>query len=144
MRHPCAKVLAGTLVESTSKAWKVYAAPWVSDCGGRLPSATNWALILLTIAGDNLTKTTRGKDGTERTHRLRPRKWFWCTPTDGGYRLQVLYGHRPLRLHQDNATVICADLEGVQEALQAVAQAVVLAGELDAALQAAQEARRGQ
>lgn len=87
-----------------------------------------------------MTKTVRNKDGTESIKNLRPRRWFFMAP-DGGLRLQVLHGHKPIPLNAEGATTIVAgDLDGVEAALTVVAEAVNR-GDLDSALEAARAAR---
>lgn len=87
-----------------------------------------------------MSKTVRNKDGSETVKNLRPRRWFFMAP-DGGLRLQVLHGHKPVPLNAEGATTIVAgDLDGVEAALTAVAEAINR-GDLDAALEAARAAR---
>ncbi|NFV81910.1 hypothetical protein [Magnetospirillum aberrantis] len=84
----------------------------------------------------NLTKTITGKDGGERVQRLRPRKWYWRSP-QGHICLEVFYGHRALPLHDGKTVVACPNLDALEAALIVIAESV-MAGELDAALGAAQ------
>lgn len=84
----------------------------------------------------SLTKTVAGKDGRERLQRLRPRKWFWRSP-QGHICLEVFYGHRALPLHEGKTVVMCPDLDALEATLAVIAESV-MAGELDAALGAAQ------
>lgn len=80
----------------------------------------------------NQMKTVPTKDGGERIKRLRPRKWFWCSP-QGHLCLEVFYGHQALPLHDGKTVVMCADLDAVESALAVIADSV-MRGELDSAL----------
>lgn len=61
----------------------------------------------------------------------RPRRWWYVSPTDGGLRLNILYGHRPVPLRDGRTTIVCDGLGGVLTALGVVANHI---HELDAGL----------
>ncbi len=87
----------------------------------------------------NMTKVVT-KNGVETTRKLRPRRWFFKSPTTGEWLVQVLVGHKPLVIRDGMTSIVAGDLDAVEATLNLVAQAVQ-ANELDTALSAAIAAR---
>ncbi|AVM74878.1 hypothetical protein [Magnetospirillum gryphiswaldense] len=81
-----------------------------------------------------LPRSAKRHDASNR----RPRRWWFVSPTDGGLRLNILYGHRPVALRDGLTTIVCDGLDGVVAALGVVAANI---HELDAGLASVISAR---
>ncbi|HLO78392.1 MAG TPA: DUF6641 family protein [Magnetospirillum sp.] len=92
----------------------------------------------------NLVKTVLVADDqgnkTELVVPRKPRRWFF-KQTTGQYALEVLYAGQPVVIANGKTAIHAGDHDGVEHALQVVADAVQ-AGELDSALSAIRAKRK--
>jgi hypothetical protein len=71
---------------------------------------------------------------------LKPRKWFWRNP-QGAYIVEVLFSNHPLALDGKNTAIDAGDLNGVEQVLSLISDAVAN-GELDKAITEAKSKRK--
>lgn len=88
----------------------------------------------------DITKVVKAKDGSEASKKLRPRRWFFKSATSNDWLLNILVGHKPIALREGMTSIAAGNLDGVDSALNIIAQAIQ-AGEMDGILTAASAAR---
>ena len=87
-------------------------------------------------------RRVRAEDGTSKVQAVARKVRAWYFAQDGGYYVQCRYGARPLLLNATNNAVFVNKLDEVAAVLAAFA-AAAKAGELDAAMAAVAERKKG-